>query len=106
MYPYLFQTLLSLGVLQALETTLTVETGDLSRPGQVIKTACIEILMYIVETVPSMVREHMLQQGETCDDVSDVGRTVRRGGRAEWSPVGGGGEAMADPVMHSSELHI
>ncbi|XP_043246174.1 serine/threonine-protein phosphatase 4 regulatory subunit 3-like [Amphibalanus amphitrite] len=63
-----FKTLLSLGVLQALETTLTVDAGPLSQPGQVIKSACIDILMYIVETVPSMVREHMLQQAETCDD--------------------------------------
>ena len=73
MPPRLLQTLLSLGVLQALETTLTVDAGDLSQPGQVIKAACIDILMYIVETVPSMVREHMLQQAETCDDVSGGG---------------------------------
>ena len=48
-----------------------MDAGDLSQSGQVIKTACIDILLYIVETVPSMVREHMLQQAETCDDVSD-----------------------------------
>ncbi|GAB6020627.1 Serine/threonine-protein phosphatase 4 regulatory subunit 3A, variant 2 [Chamberlinius hualienensis] len=56
-----FKTLASLGILQALEITLSMED-------QAIKSASIDILSYIVEFSPSMVREFMLSQMNTQDD--------------------------------------
>nr|XP_053652777.1 serine/threonine-protein phosphatase 4 regulatory subunit 3-like [Cherax quadricarinatus] len=50
-----FKTLSSLGVLSALEITLGLDDA-------VIKAASIDILSYIVEFSPSMVREYMMQQ--------------------------------------------
>ncbi|KAG7153449.1 Serine/threonine-protein phosphatase 4 regulatory subunit 3A-like, partial [Homarus americanus] len=50
-----FKTLSSLGVLSALEITLGLDDA-------VIKSASIDILSYIVEFSPSMVREYMVQQ--------------------------------------------
>lgn len=50
-----FKTLSSLGVLSALEITLGLDDA-------VIKSASIDILSYIVEFSPSMVREYMMQQ--------------------------------------------
>jgi len=50
-----FKTLSSLGVLSALEITLALDD-------QIIKSASIDILSYIVEFSPSMVREYMIQQ--------------------------------------------
>ncbi|MCL4133164.1 UNVERIFIED_CONTAM: hypothetical protein GTU68_012344, partial [Idotea baltica] len=50
-----FKTLSNMGVLSAMEITLTLDN-------QVIKSASIDILSYIVEYSPSMVREYMMQQ--------------------------------------------
>lgn len=50
-----FKTLSSLGILPALEITLASENRD-------TKAASIDILLFIVEFSPSMVREYMLQQ--------------------------------------------
>ncbi|KAB7496413.1 Serine/threonine-protein phosphatase 4 regulatory subunit 3 [Armadillidium nasatum] len=50
-----FKTLSNMGVLSALEITLSLDN-------QVIKSASIDILSYIVEFSPSMVREYMMQQ--------------------------------------------
>ncbi|XP_045609570.1 serine/threonine-protein phosphatase 4 regulatory subunit 3A isoform X5 [Procambarus clarkii] len=50
-----FKTLSSLGVLSALEITLGLDDA-------IIKSASIDILSYIVEFSPSMVREYMMQQ--------------------------------------------
>ncbi|XP_068249612.1 serine/threonine-protein phosphatase 4 regulatory subunit 3 isoform X2 [Palaemon carinicauda] len=52
---YILQTLSSLGVLSALEITLGLDDA-------VIKSASIDILSFIVEFSPSMVREYMMQQ--------------------------------------------
>lgn len=56
-----FKTLSSLGILQALEITLGMDD-------QVIKAASIDILSYIVEFSPSMVRDFMLNQLNAQDD--------------------------------------
>ncbi len=48
---------------QALEITLQAED-------QSTKTASVDILLYIVEFLPAMVREYMLQQLNSSDDVS------------------------------------
>ncbi|KAK3869768.1 hypothetical protein Pcinc_024948 [Petrolisthes cinctipes] len=56
-----FKTLSSLGVLSALETTLGLEDS-------VIKSASIDILSYIVEFSPSMVREYMMQQPHKAEE--------------------------------------
>ncbi|XP_037274437.2 serine/threonine-protein phosphatase 4 regulatory subunit 3 isoform X1 [Rhipicephalus microplus] len=56
-----FKTLSSLGILQALEITLGME--DI-----VIKTASIDILSYLVDYSPSMVREYAFQQSNVQDD--------------------------------------
>ncbi|CAL4072320.1 unnamed protein product [Meganyctiphanes norvegica] len=56
-----FKTLSSLGVLSSLEITLVLDD-------QVIKSASIDILSYIVEFSPSMVREYMIQQHKTEED--------------------------------------
>ncbi|XP_068249613.1 serine/threonine-protein phosphatase 4 regulatory subunit 3 isoform X3 [Palaemon carinicauda] len=60
-----FKTLSSLGVLSALEITLGLDDA-------VIKSASIDILSFIVEFSPSMVREYMMQQQlkteEVCED--------------------------------------
>nr|CAG4651615.1 EOG090X01QS [Triops cancriformis] len=56
-----FKTLSSLGILPALEVTLSVDDGP-------TKAASIDILSYIVEFSPSMVREYMLQQANHTDD--------------------------------------
>ncbi|XP_077522729.1 serine/threonine-protein phosphatase 4 regulatory subunit 3 flfl isoform X3 [Amblyomma americanum] len=56
-----FKTLSSLGILQALEITLGMEDT-------VIKTASIDILSYLVDYSPSMVREYAFQQSNVQDD--------------------------------------
>jgi len=56
-----YKTLSSLGILPALEITLSSE--DLQT-----KTASIDILTYIVEFSPSVVREYTLQQTTTSDE--------------------------------------
>lgn len=56
-----FKTLASLGILPALEITLGVD--DLAT-----KSASIDILSYIVEFSPSMVRDYMLQQVNSAED--------------------------------------
>nr|SVE73405.1 EOG090X01QS [Daphnia atkinsoni] len=56
-----FKTLASLGILPALEITLGVD--DLAT-----KSASIDILSYIVEFSPSMVRDYMLQQANSTED--------------------------------------
>lgn len=56
-----FKTLSSLGILQALEITLSMD--DIT-----IKTASIDILSYVVDFSPSMVREYSIQQVNTQDD--------------------------------------
>lgn len=63
-----FKALSSLGVLQALEVTLAM--GDLA-----IKTASVDILTYVVEYSPSMVREFALNQESTIDDEVCVSET-------------------------------
>ena len=57
-----YKTLSSLGVLQALEITLA--SGN-----RRTKSASIDILLFIVDFSPSMVREYMLQQLSNSDDV-------------------------------------
>ncbi|XP_030766526.1 serine/threonine-protein phosphatase 4 regulatory subunit 3 isoform X2 [Sitophilus oryzae] len=59
-----YKTLTSLGILPALEITLAMED-------QKTKTASIDILTYIVEYSPSVVREYTLQQASNTDEVSD-----------------------------------
>ena len=56
-----FKTLASLGILPALEITLGVD--DMAT-----KSASIDILSYIVEFSPSMVRDYMLQQSNSAED--------------------------------------
>ena len=56
-----FKTLASLGILPALEITLGVDDPA-------TKSASIDILSYIVEFSPSMVRDYMLQQANTAED--------------------------------------
>ncbi|XP_018915811.1 serine/threonine-protein phosphatase 4 regulatory subunit 3 isoform X2 [Bemisia tabaci] len=56
-----YKTLSSLGILSALE--LTLPSDDLPT-----KTASIDILTYIVEFSPSVVREYTLQQASTSDE--------------------------------------
>lgn len=56
------QTLTSLGILSALEITLTSDD-------QQTKSASIDILTYIVEFNPSFVRDYTLQQANTTDEV-------------------------------------
>lgn len=56
-----FKTLNNLGVLQALEVTLASEN-------KITKSASIDILRYIVDFSPSMVREYMLQQLSSTED--------------------------------------
>ncbi|XP_054713951.1 serine/threonine-protein phosphatase 4 regulatory subunit 3A-like isoform X3 [Uloborus diversus] len=56
-----FKTLSSLGVLQALEITLSMDDSA-------IKAASTDILSYIVDFNPSMVREYALQQVNKQDD--------------------------------------
>ena len=60
-----FKTLSKNGVLSALESALTTED-------QKLKATSTEILSYIVEFSPSMVREYMLQQQHKVDEVSCV----------------------------------
>ena len=55
-----FKTLASLGILPALEITLGVD--DMAT-----KSASIDILSYIVEFSPSMVRDYMLQQSNSAE---------------------------------------
>lgn len=50
-------------MLQALEITLQAED-------QATKIASVDILLYIVEFLPTMVREYMLQQLNSSDEVS------------------------------------
>jgi len=56
-----FKTLNNLGVLQAMEITLASEN-------KVTKAASIDILRFIVDFSPSMVREYMLQQLSNTED--------------------------------------
>lgn len=56
-----FKTLASLGILPALEITLSVNDPA-------TKSASIDILSYIVEFSPSMVRDYMLQQANSTED--------------------------------------
>nr|CAG4647692.1 EOG090X01QS [Moina brachiata]SVE92863.1 EOG090X01QS [Moina brachiata] len=56
-----FKTLASLGILPALEITLGVNDPA-------TKSASIDILSYIVEFSPSMVRDYMLQQANSTED--------------------------------------
>lgn len=56
-----FKALSNLGILQALEITLGMDDPT-------IKAASIDILSYIVDFSPSMVREYALQQVNTQDD--------------------------------------
>ncbi|XP_064464080.1 serine/threonine-protein phosphatase 4 regulatory subunit 3-like [Ornithodoros turicata] len=56
-----FKTLSNLGILQALEITLGMDDP-------VIKTASIDILSYLVDFSPSMVREYALLQSNMQDD--------------------------------------
>nr|CAG4641485.1 EOG090X01QS [Eurycercus lamellatus] len=56
-----FKTLASLGILPALEITLAVDDPA-------TKSASIDILSYIVEFSPSMVRDYMLQQVNSAED--------------------------------------
>jgi len=57
------QTLSSLGILPALEITLATDDAQ-------TKTASIDILTYIVEFSPSVVRDYTLQQTSNTDEVS------------------------------------
>ncbi|XP_064601832.1 serine/threonine-protein phosphatase 4 regulatory subunit 3-like [Liolophura sinensis] len=56
-----FKTLSSLGVLSAIEIILGLDDEKM-------KSAAIDIFSYIVEFSPSMVREFILQEGQTPDD--------------------------------------
>uniref|UniRef100_A0A069DZI9 Protein to be involved in carbohydrate metabolism n=1 Tax=Panstrongylus megistus TaxID=65343 RepID=A0A069DZI9_9HEMI len=56
-----YKTLSSLGILPALEITLSCDDPQ-------TKTASIDILTYFVEFSPSVVREHTLQQTQNSDD--------------------------------------
>lgn len=58
-----FKTLHNLGVLPALEITLASENRQ-------TKSASIDILLFIVDFSPTMVREHMLQQLNNTEDGS------------------------------------
>lgn len=69
-----YKTLTSLGILQALEITLVTDDTK-------TKSASIDILTYIVEYSPSVVREYTLQQANNTDEVrpglgADDGRLV------------------------------
>ncbi|EEB19026.1 conserved hypothetical protein [Pediculus humanus corporis] len=56
-----YKTLSSLGILQALEITLAIDDAQ-------TKTASIDILTYIVEYSPSVVREYTLQQANNTEE--------------------------------------
>ena len=58
-----FKTLNTLGVLQALEITLAADNRQ-------TKSASVDILLFIVDFSPSMVREYMLQQLNNTEDDS------------------------------------
>lgn len=58
-----FKTLNNLGILPALEITLASENRQ-------TKAASIDILLFIVDFSPTMVREYMLQQLNNTEDVS------------------------------------
>lgn len=57
-----YKTLVSLGILPALEITLSIDD-------QKTKTASIDILTYIVEFSPSVVRDYTLQQANNTEEV-------------------------------------
>lgn len=57
-----YKTLVSLGILPALEITLGIDD-------QKTKTASIDILTYIVEFSPSVVRDYTLQQANNTEEV-------------------------------------
>lgn len=59
---FFLQTLSSLGILPALEITLGADDPQ-------TKTASIDILTYIVEYSPSVVREYTLSQTNNTDEV-------------------------------------
>jgi protein phosphatase-4 regulatory subunit 3 len=54
-----------LGILPALEITLAADDAQ-------TKTASIDILTYIVEFSPSVVRDYTLQQTSNTDEVSSM----------------------------------
>ena len=56
-----YKTLSNLGVLQGLETTL-------QSPVKETKAASVDILLFIVDYSPSLVREYMMQQINSTDD--------------------------------------
>lgn len=58
-----YKTLVSLGILPALEITLGIDD-------QKTKTASIDILTYIVEFSPSVVRDYTLQQASNTEEVN------------------------------------
>lgn len=64
-----FKRLNALGILKAIEVTLQSEDA-------VTKTASIDVLLFVVEFSPSMVREDMLQQlnnaGQVRQGISNV----------------------------------
>lgn len=60
-----YKTLVTLGILPALEITLGIED-------QKTKTASIDILTYIVEFSPSVVRDYTLQQANNTDEVINL----------------------------------
>lgn len=62
-----YKTLTNLGILPALETTLAMDD-------QKTKAASIDILTYVVEFSPSVVREYTLQQVNNTDEVGLVSR--------------------------------
>lgn len=72
-----FKTLSNLGILQALEKTLAAENRQ-------TKSASVDILLFIVEYSPSMVREYMLHQLSSTEDVSVAQAVSGRG----FSPHG------------------
>lgn len=61
----LFQTLSSLGILSALEVTLSCDDPQ-------TKNASLDVLTYIIEFSPSVVREYTLSQVGNTDDHSSM----------------------------------
>lgn len=64
-----YKTLTNLGILPALEITLAMDD-------QATKAASIDILTYVVEFSPSVVREYTLQQVNNTDEVNERNRSV------------------------------
>ncbi|GFY66551.1 hypothetical protein TNIN_249641 [Trichonephila inaurata madagascariensis] len=72
-----FKTLSTLGVLQALEITLRMNDPA-------IKSASTDILSYIVDFNPSMVREHALQQWNKIQPPEDMATKKGNNRQAAW----------------------